>query len=301
VIDDCELIRETVGAIVKNEGYIPLKAEGAQQALDILDKIDVDLILMDVEMPGLNGFDLTRKIRESKSDWMPIIFLSGHTDDSYLSQGIDAGGDDYLLKPVNSTVLAAKIRAMSRITKMKAELDEANLKLLKLTHLDALTEIVNRRGLDESLKRFWKMSVREQKALSIAFIDIDHFKPYNDNYGHQQGDECLRQFSKLIERLLERPLDMVARYGGEEFVVVLPETSLEGAVEVCERIISTLAKEDIEHKYSETRPYLTASIGIATSSDGASDAEQLLKQADTAVYQAKRSGRNKYVSFSSFS
>jgi len=301
VIDDSKLIREIVGAIVISEGYVPLKAEGAQQALEILDKVDVDLILMDVEMPGLNGFDLTRKIRESKPDWIPIIFLSAHSEESYLSQGIDAGGDDYLLKPVNSTVLVAKIRAMSRIAKMKAELDEANHKLLKLTHLDSLTEIVNRRGLDESLKRFWRMSVREQKNLSIAFIDIDHFKPYNDNYGHQQGDKCLRQFSKLIERLLKRPLDMVTRYGGEEFVIVLPETPLEGAMEVCERIVTALAKEDIEHKYSETKPYLTASIGVATNADGASDAEQLLKQADIAVYQAKRSGRNKYVSFSSFS
>jgi len=286
-----------VSAIILDEGYLPYKAEGAQEALGVLNETDIDLILMDVEMPGLNGFELTRKIRETLKEWIPIIFLSGQNDDSYLSRGIDAGGDDYLSKPVNSIVLSAKIRAMSRIAKMKAELDEANHKLLKLTHLDPLTEIINRRGLNESLARFWRMSLREKKELSVAFIDIDHFKLYNDNYGHQQGDNCLRQFSKLIEKLLLRPLDMITRFGGEEFVVVLPETSQNGAIAVCERIITALAYESIEHSYSETKPYLTASLGIATNSDGADDAEQLLQQADIAVYQAKRSGRNKWVSF----
>jgi len=297
VVDDSKFIREMVSAIILDEGYLPYKAEGAQEALGVLNETDIDLILMDVEMPGLNGFELTRKIRETLKEWIPIIFLSGQNDDSYLSRGIDAGGDDYLSKPVNSIVLSAKIRAMSRIAKMKAELDEANHKLLKLTHLDPLTEIINRRGLNESLARFWRMSLREKKELSVAFIDIDHFKLYNDNYGHQQGDNCLRQFSKLIEKLLLRPLDMITRFGGEEFVVVLPETSQNGAIAVCERIITALAYESIEHSYSETKPYLTASLGIATNSDGADDAEQLLQQADIAVYQAKRSGRNKWVSF----
>jgi len=297
VVDDSKFIREMVSAIILDEGYLPYKAEGAQEALGVLNETDIDLILMDVEMPGLNGFDLTRKIRETLKEWIPIIFLSGQNDDSYLSRGIDAGGDDYLSKPVNSIVLSAKIRAMSRIARMKAELDEANHKLLRLTHLDPLTEIINRRGLNESLARFWRMSLREKKELSVAFIDIDHFKLYNDNYGHQQGDNCLRQFSKLIEKLLLRPLDMITRFGGEEFVVVLPETSQNGAIAVCERIITALAYESIEHSYSETKPYLTASLGIATNSDGADDAEQLLQQADIAVYQAKRSGRNKWVSF----
>lgn len=297
MVDDSKFIREMVSAIILDEGYLPYKAEGAQEALGVLNETDIDLILMDVEMPGLNGFELTRKIRETLKEWIPIIFLSGQNDDSYLSRGIDAGGDDYLSKPVNSIVLSAKIRAMSRIAKMKAELDEANHKLLKLTHLDPLTEIINRRGLNESLARFWRMSLREKKELSVAFIDIDHFKLYNDNYGHQQGDNCLRQFSKLIEKLLLRPLDMITRFGGEEFVVVLPETSQNGAIAVCERIITALAYESIEHSYSETKPYLTASLGIATNSDGADDAEQLLQQADIAVYQAKRSGRNKWVSF----
>jgi len=301
VVDDSKLIREMVSAIIVDEGYIPYAGENAQQSLEILKKVKIDLILMDVEMPDINGFELTRKIRESQDEWIPIIFLSGQSDDSYLSQGIDAGGDDYLLKPVNSIVLSAKIRAMSRIAKMKEDLDEANHNLLKLTNLDPLTGTVNRRGLDESLKRYWLMSLRDEKELSLIFIDIDYFKPYNDNYGHQQGDDCLRQFSKIITQVIQRPLDMLARFGGEEFVVLLPQTALAGAVLICQDIITALAHANIQHEYSKTKPYVTASLGVATTADGASKSEQLLEQADQAVYQAKKRGRNKWICYSDIS
>jgi diguanylate cyclase (GGDEF)-like protein len=297
VVDDSRLVREMVSAIIAAEGYTPYKGENAQRALEILNEVDIDLILMDVEMPDVNGFQLTRKIREIKEEWVPIIFLTGQCDDSYLSQGIDAGGDDYLLKPVNSIVLSAKIRAMSRIAKMKADLDEANHNLLKLTNLDPLTEIVNRRGLDESLKRYWRMSLREKSVLSVIFLDIDHFKPYNDNYGHQQGDDCLRRFCKVVGQVLHRAQDMLARFGGEEFVILLPQTPQEGAQSICEDIIDALAKESIEHAYSKTKPYLTASLGVSTTADGATESEQLMEQADKALYQAKHSGRNKWVCY----
>lgn len=297
VVDDSRLVRKMVSAIISAEGYTPFTAESAQVALQVLAQEDIDLILMDVEMPQVNGFELTRQIRELQEQWIPIIFLTGQCDDSYLSQGIDAGGDDYLLKPVNSIVLAAKIRAMSRIAQMKAELDEANHALLKLTHLDPLTEVVNRRGLDESMGRYWRMNLREKSQMSVIFLDIDHFKAYNDNYGHQRGDECLREFCQVVASQLRRPADLLARYGGEEFVILLPKTDLEGAILVGDAVVKRLSEVRIEHAYSSTKPYLTSCLGVASTSCGAKSAKQLMEQADKALYQAKMNGRDRLMSY----
>lgn len=297
VVDDTRLIREMVSAIIQHEGYTPITASGATEALTILDNDSIDLILMDVEMPEMDGFELTRLIRQKLPQWIPIIFLTGKNDEQHLVEGIDAGGDDYLNKPVNSTVLSAKIRAMSRIAQMKADLDEVNLQLLRLTQLDPLTEVVNRRGLDESLERAWRIRQRERSELSLIFLDIDHFKPYNDNYGHQQGDECLKAFSRIVSDQLHRPADMLARFGGEEFVILLPNTDLEGAQNIADQILTALAGNKIEHEHSETADYVTASMGISSSLLGAKNAEELLHQADSAVYEAKESGRNRFVCF----
>lgn len=298
VVDDNRLIREMVSAIITHEGYTPFSASGAEEAHKVLDKTDIDLILMDVEMPDINGFELTRQIRERlKEQWLPIIFLSGQTNDQHLAEGIDAGGDDYLTKPVNSVVLSAKIRAMSRIAQMKAALDEANQQLLKLTHVDPLTEAINRRGMDEALDRAWRVAQREKTELSIVLLDIDHFKSYNDNYGHPQGDECLKTFSKLLQAQLFRPADLLARYGGEEFMIILPNTPVEGAKMLADRIILDLAKNKILHDFSPTCDHITASLGITSTRFGAKNVASLIEQTDKALYVAKESGRNQHICF----
>ena len=297
VVDDTKLIREMVSAIIRHQGYTPITASGATEALAVLQENTVDLILMDIEMPEMDGFELTRLIRQLLKQWVPIIFLTASTDDAHLIQGIDAGGDDYLTKPVNATVLSAKIRAMARIAQMTADLDEVNLKLLRLTQLDPLTEVVNRRGLDESLERAWRIHLRENTELAAIFLDIDHFKTYNDNYGHQQGDRCLKQFAQILSEQLQRPADLLARYGGEEFVILLPNTDLKGAMTVAELIHSALENTPIAHQYSPTADRVTASIGISSSKSGAKSSEELLQQADSAVYLAKEQGRNRSVTF----
>ena len=298
VVDDNRLIREMLSAIITNEGYKPLLAKGADEALSILSHNEIDLILMDVEMPDMNGFDLTRKIRKLLAEqWVPIIFLSGQTDDKHLCAGIDAGGDDYLTKPVNSSVLSAKIRAMSRIALMRAALEDANQQLLKLTHLDPLTEAVNRRGMEEALTRAWKANQREQSELSLILLDIDHFKSYNDNYGHQKGDTCLRQVSKTIQAQLHRPTDLLTRYGGEEFLLILPDTPIEGARTLAKKIIQELEVRNIAHDFSSTASHVTASMGLSSTRFGATDTDVLIEQADKALYAAKTKSRNTFVSY----
>lgn len=298
VIDDNRLIREMVSAIIKAEGYTAHTAEGAEPAHQVLDNNDIDLILMDVEMPGMDGFQLTREIRTKLgSNWIPIIFLSGQTDEQHLAKGIDAGGDDYLHKPVNGVILSAKIRAMARIAQMKADLDAANQQLLKLTHIDALTGAINRRGMEEALDRGWRKNLRDKSELSILLLDIDHFKAYNDNYGHQQGDDCLKTFSQRVKTQLMRPADMLARYGGEEFLIILPDTPIEGARIIARKIGETLKAKPIPHAYSATADWVTTSIGISSTRLGAASYQAMIEQADQALYQAKENGRNRFISY----
>ncbi|WP_372741480.1 diguanylate cyclase [Neptunomonas sp.] len=298
VVDDNRLIREMVSAIIADEGYTPFTVTGAKEAHTVLDTTDIDLILMDVEMSDINGFELTRQIRQRlKEHWIPIIFLTGKTNEEHLVEGIDAGGDDYLTKPVNSTVLSAKIRAMARIAQMKAALDEANQQLLRLTHVDPLTDAINRRGMDEALDRAWRITQREKTELSLVLIDIDHFKAYNDHYGHPQGDVCLKTFSKTIQAQLFRAGDLLARYGGEEFLLILPNTPVEGAKMLCDRIIEALADVNLVHAFSATRPHVTASFGISSTLGNAKSTAQLIEQADKALYISKESGRNRFTHY----
>lgn len=299
VVDDDRFIREIISAVIKDAGHTPITVENADQALNTLSDGDIDLVLTDVEMPGLNGFELTRKIRQEFPDnWFPIIFLSGQSDEKHYEEGIDAGGDDYLTKPVSPIVLKAKILAMERIANMKKALDSANARLEKLSSQDPLTKLSNRRDLEHNLLKEWRRSQRDSTELVAIMLDIDFFKPYNDNYGHQQGDECLKAVAKLLKKSLNRSHDLIARYGGEEFVIILPDTSVTGALKVSDNIISSLQSTHLPHEYSQAADHVTVSMGISTTANGAETPTGLLKQADEALYQAKENGRNRAFTFS---
>ncbi|MBA6349202.1 MULTISPECIES: diguanylate cyclase [unclassified Colwellia] len=295
VVDDNKFIREVVSAMIIDSGHIAVVANGHVQAMAALKKENIDLVLMDIEMPEVDGFALTKMIRKEYPKWFPIIFLSSNDSEEYLTQGIDAGADDYLTKPIKQVILSAKLRAMERITKMKGALERANKQLEILSSIDPLTQILNRRGLEEVLASAWQINERQQGELSILMIDIDFFKPYNDNYGHPQGDKCLVQVANTLNETLNRATDSLARYGGEEFIVVLPFTPVEGARFKAKELSLALLSQKIKHEYSSIFPYVTVSIGIATTSaaDHVSNASELIKQADIALYQAKDQGRNR--------
>lgn len=267
-----------------------------------------DLILLDVIMPGLNGFEVARRIRQLEKDgeWTPIIFLTARTSDEDLEHGIAVGGDDYLVKPVSEVVLAAKVKAMQRLAQMRyslvvltRRLDEANRELTRLTSVDGLTGIANRRCFDDTIQREWQRARRNRLPLSVVMADVDAFKQYNDGYGHQAGDECLKTLAQHLDGQLKRPGDLVARFGGEEFVVVLPETNSIGAGRVADAMRRGVLSLELPHAMSPVGPHVTISLGAATAypspEDGDGSVADLLDRADKALYEAKHDGRNRVV------
>ncbi|MCP8897772.1 diguanylate cyclase domain-containing protein [Gilvimarinus xylanilyticus] len=297
LVEDSATLRHAMSQYVLDAGHTPLLAESGEQALQLLEDTPVDMIIMDVEMPGLNGFETTALIREwLGSHWIPIIFVTGMSDDDDYRQGIEAGGDDYLIKPVSKMIITAKIRAMERIADMRDQLNRLNGELEALSQLDSLTQVLNRRTFNEQAEQQWLLAGRKQTPTCALMIDVDHFKLYNDHYGHPAGDVCLKQVTDAIKSCLHRPFDLLGRYGGEEFVVLLPETDAQGAERVCQCIKKAVAQLDIEHQMSPVERRVTVSIGVAGCAHPRGySLENVIKSADRALYRAKHTGRNRHV------
>lgn len=295
VVDDSESMRVLISSVITALGFNPIQAESGEEACALYAQHDIDIAVLDVNMAGIDGFETCRRLRElARDDWFPVIYLSATDTDENIVEGLDAGGDAYVAKPVNPRVLEAILKAMGRIADMKDALNLANQKLERLAAYDGLTQIPNRRSFDESAVRFTLQAKREKTDLALLLIDIDYFKRYNDHYGHAKGDDCLVQFAAGLEECLLRPVDIAARYGGEEFGVLLPNTSQEGAENVAQRIIDMLKKLNIPHEKSTTEPYVTASLGIAISQQGDLNPNTLIELADKALYESKAAGRNQY-------
>lgn len=286
-------------------GLSVLHAKTGEEGLEMFMRERPDLVLLDIIMPGIDGFEVARCIRryEKPRDWWtPIIFLTARADENDLQHAIDAGGDDYLIKPVSEIVLKAKISAMRRVAqmrdslhKMQDKLKRANEQLQRLSTLDSLTGIANRRQFDASLLREWRRCSRSGKPLSLLVVDVDLFKLFNDHYGHQMGDECLRVVSHTLRERTRRQDDLVARYGGEEFAAILPETDPEGALAVAEDMRAGVAALCIEHAWSTVAQIVTVSIGVASiipPRECEMGIPALINAADSALYSAKESGRN---------
>lgn len=302
VVEDTLTTMTLVGHLLESMGITPIKARDGAEGIALYEKEQPDLILLDIVLPGIDGYEVARSIRamEKAGEWTPIIFLTGRTKDEDLEKGIAAGGDDYILKPVSEVVLSAKVRAMQRIVQMRysllvltRKLDAANRELTRLSAVDGLTGIANRRLFDESLGREWRRCLRVREPLSLLLCDVDFFKQYNDAYGHQAGDGCLKTVAGLLRAKLRRPADMVARYGGEEFAAVLPDTGADGAELVAENMRTAVEALSIPHDASAAG-VVTISIGAATLVPRlAEGAPTLIMAADWALYEAKRLGRNR--------
>ena len=301
VVEDASATLLIVSKYIERFGARPIAVDNGEQAIAAFRNEQPDMVLLDAKLPDIDGFSVARQMRalEKPGAWTPIIFLSGMTSDKDLEKGIAAGGDDYLYKPVSEAVLSAKIRAMQRIIQMRTslvvlarELDTANQELKRLSASDGLTGIANRRFFDEHLSREWRRARRGSGEISILMCDVDHFKAYNDTYGHQAGDDCLRQVAHNIRDSMERAADLAARYGGEEFVVLLPDTPIAGAHIVAEKIKETIHALNMPHTGS-AHCHVTLSIGIAAIAAGDHNTQQtLIEAADRALYRAKHAGRN---------
>ena len=286
---------------VERLGATPIQADCGEVALEKFGRERPDIVLLDAILPDIDGFIVAQRIRgmENPSDWTPIIFLSSLGKDEDIEKGISAGGDDYLHKPVSEVVLGAKIRAMQRIIQMRTslvvlarKLDTANQELKRLSASDGLTGIANRRLFDETMSREWRRARRSSTGISLMMCDVDYFKRFNDTYGHQAGDDCLRQVASTIAKHMERPSDLAARYGGEEFAVILPDSTIGGALFVAEKIRHGIHGLNIPHSGSP-HGRVTLSIGIARATPNELDPpEDLIKAADKALYQAKDDGRD---------
>jgi diguanylate cyclase (GGDEF)-like protein len=306
VVDDSKSIRQIVAECVKTLGHDVAYAENGQQCLEYVAQNAVDLILMDVEMPHLNGVEATKALRGIKNaDWFPIIFLTSHSDDDSFVNGILAGGDAYLAKPISPLRLQLTVVAMERIYVMRQklykaqnELQRVNKELERLSFFDQLTGMANRRHFDLTIEKQFALSRRNRTPLSLLMCDIDYFKLYNDSYGHQHGDSCLAAVGQHIAAQVMRPTDLACRYGGEEFAVILPDTALQGAAMLAEKIRAAVFSLALPHSVSQVASVVSLSLGVATQKGQFQNFAELIKTADSQLYRAKQLGRNRVeVSF----
>jgi diguanylate cyclase (GGDEF)-like protein len=305
VVEDSRVTMKSLCNYLKRMGIEnPLTATTGQAAMEIFRKNRPDIVLLDAILPDIDGFDIAKHFRatERGDDWTAIIFLTSMDKDEDLARGIAAGGDDYLVKPISATVLESKMRAMKRLVTMQRtlvdvtqQLNTANKKLQRLSMTDGLTGLANRRFFDEMSAREWRRCERVQKPMAVVMLDVDFFKKYNDTYGHQAGDECLKGVARSVARAAPRATDLAARYGGEEFVLVLGETTTEGAKQVAANICEYVAQLNMPHSASDIG-HVSISCGVASALplEGMSF-DILLKIADEALYKAKQQGRNRVV------
>ncbi len=311
LIDDQAIVGEALRRMVEGEPDIAWHyCADPTKAMSAAIEFQPTVILQDLVMPEVDGLVLLRFFRANPvTKTTPIIVLSSKEDPKTKSEAFKLGATDYLVKFPDQIEVIARIRAHTRtylaqqqrdeayraLRDMQVELEKKNAELQRLSSLDGLTGIGNRRRFDEYLEQEWLRSARDGNILSLILIDIDHFKAYNDNYGHQGGDECLRKVARTLDATLKRAGDVVARYGGEEFAVVLPDTDADGAALIAEKLRASVDALGLAHAHSKATDHVTISLGVAgiVPRDGGNPAD-LVKMADEALYEAKESGRNKF-------
>jgi diguanylate cyclase (GGDEF)-like protein len=288
VIDDSHTVRHLLETALARR-YRLLMAQTGQEGLSLAQEYAPDLILLDVMMPGMDGFTVCSRLKaDSRTREIPVLFLTALCGQGDEMRALEAGAIDFIPKPISPAVLCARV-------KNHLELKHYQDKLRNLSLMDGLTGIANRRRFDQYLDMEWQRCTRNAHPLSVVMGDVDFFKAYNDGYGHGQGDECLRKVAQVFEQALRRPGDLAARYGGEEFVCILPETDGEGARIVADQIMAGMARLGLPHAYSSVSPRVTVSVGMATALKPApgQSGKHLVEEADRLLYRAKGQGRNR--------
>ena len=295
VVDDNPDNVEIVSARLRSVGYEVVPASDGESALDEVRRQPPDLILLDVMLPGINGYEVAKVVKEAEDlPFIPIILVTARDSTQDKVAGLDAGADDYLPKPINFPELEARVRSMLRIKRLQDELEEKNRELERLSISDGLTGLYNHRHIHQELWEEFERVQRTGEHLGLVMLDLDHFKQVNDTYGHQAGDTVLQELARIL-RETAREVDKLGRYGGEEFMAILPEADLDAATVFAERVRSAVE----EHLFDVglTSPIrLTLSAGIATYPNAQiANPDLLVDWADRALYAAKKGGRNRVM------
>ena len=288
IVDDEAEITAILQEVFEPDYRVCIANDGASALRVLVSEPKPDLVLLDNDLPDMPGLEIGRRIKANPSTRnIAIVFLTGLNDNLGELRALELGAADYITKPFDVALLRARVRNQIDI-KRRADNAEA------LACVDTLTSLPNRRRFESVLSSEWERAIRYQFPVSLLMIDIDHFKGYNDHYGHQQGDYCLREVARAMAKGLSRPSDLLARYGGEEFVAILPDTAREGARKVAEQLLKRVVSLALPHIAPDTN--VTVSIGGATHfpSRRIQSSNELLSIADAQLYRAKAMGRNRY-------
>ena len=292
LVEDSAVIRALVRRMLVAGGHAVVEAAGGAAALTVCREQQPDVVLLDVEMPEMSGWDVLAAMKADPDlRDVPVVFLTGRSDTTDMVDGLRLGAHDYLRKPCEPTELLARVQAAARVKRLQDELRQRNEDLDRISRTDALTGLRNRRHVEEYLAKLTSLARRNVEPMAVLVIDIDHFKSVNDTYGHEAGDAVLREVAgRMLDSI--RLEDMVGRWGGEEFLVVLPNTTDQGAAELAERLRQVVA--DMPCRLADgDAVQVTISVGCAASL--IDDAGRLVRSADAAMYEAKQTGRNRVV------
>lgn len=290
VVDDDETSIAAIHHLLEPEFQVISCISGAR-ALELLPEVQPDLILLDIVMPDMDGYTLCAQLKgDPATASIPIIFVTGLAEPDVESAALERGAADYISKPFNANVVRARVRNHVELKRTRDE-------LFALAATDGLTGLNNRRAFDAALDREYARLARSNARLTVIMCDVDHFKAYNDIYGHIAGDVCLRSVAGVVGAEMLRSADLAARYGGEEFGCVLPEIDLAGGAAIAERIRTGIANLKIPHSGSKISPYVTASFGVTSAlCSNDTEAVEIVKTADANLYRAKAKGRDRVVS-----
>lgn len=291
LVDDEKINLKVLSSLLKDDYNLKLAKNGEQALASAASEPIPDLILLDVIMPEMDGYQVIKCLKESENTQnIPVIFVTALNSVAEEEKGLMLGAADYIIKPYSPPIVKMRVRNhLQYIHKLKL--------LERYSYLDGLTEIPNRRRFEEVFALECKRASRTHSCLSVAMLDIDYFKQYNDHYGHAAGDRALQQVANILQKNLKRSSDLVARYGGEEFVFVLPDTTIADTLTIAERIRLSVQELRLPHERSPISSYVSVSIGISSCQpETAINPEIFLQQADVNLYAAKAAGRNHAVS-----
>jgi len=308
IADDELTIRSLVAEVLSDEGHIVTLAEDGEDALEKYKKEWHEIVFSDIRMPKMTGIQLLGEIKKL-NDLTQFIIMTSHASVDNSIDALKKGAFDYILKPFEDldVVVDAANRAMANLSAIREqqhllntlsrqneELGTLNMKFRELAIRDGLTGLYNRRHGEDKLTAEIDRAMKFSRKLSLLFIDLDHFKFFNDTHGHQAGDEVLHSLGRLMNDAA-RDSDTVARWGGEEFIIISPETDEQQACQLAESIRKQVAAFAFPHADEQPLGHVSLSVGVATLSEGIDNAEELVGLADKAVYKAKESGRNRTV------